>query len=492
MKRSIQRGVAPGLCAGLAALMVQTAVSAQPAPVPPAPPPAPAPAQPAEPAPPPVAPEADPAPAPPPPAPPELAPAPVPPPAPEDAPAPEATGPDAAPGGKAWYDAFNFQAFVDAYASVNYNFPKPQTGTNLFRGYDSSNGFSVAWAGLNVGYDPDPVGGMVSLRFGPATVAHHGCGSGVCDNEAGLEFLKQAYVSWRPGGADAPFTLDFGKFDTIVGAEVAESWLNMNYTRGTLFWVAQPFYHAGLRATYQATDMVVLKALAVNGWNNTIDNNSGKTFGLQVGLTPTEQLALYLGWIGGPEQPDTATISCEAETAYDPASGTCVPSPGAEAGDNLVDQGGANDFEAWKHIIDFVVTFQATEALSLVLNGDYVRQGTRVADGTGGMSVEDQSYYGVMLGAKYQLSPVWAVAARGEYFGDPDGFGLGQGEDAALATATLTIEAKPTDNLILKLDTRGDFALDGPGGNKDWFQNEIRDASSSQITSTLGVVVVTN
>jgi hypothetical protein len=417
----------------------------------------------------------------------------VPAPAPEAAPAAEtATGPDAAPGGKAWYDALNFQAFVDAYASVNYNFPKPQTGTNSFRGYDSSNGFSVAWVGLNVGYDPDPVGGQLSLRFGPATEAHHGCLVGTCDNEIGAQFIKQAFVSWRPGGADAPLTLDFGKFDTIVGAEVAESWVNMNYTRGTLFWIGQPFFHTGLRATYQAHEMVTLKALAVNGWNNTVDNNAGKTFGLQVGVTPTDQLALYLGWIGGPEQGDTTTITCEDDTAYDPESGTCVASPGTTGGDNLVDQGGANDFEAWKHIIDFVATFQATEALSLVLNGDYVLQGTRGPDGSGGVSVEDQAYYAVMLGAKYQLSPVWAVAARGEYFGDPDALAFDVGEDFALATATLTIEAKPTDNLILRLDTRGDFALDGEGGNKDIFPKDVRDSSSSQITSTLGVVVVTN
>jgi hypothetical protein len=54
----------------------------------------------------------------------------------------------------------------------------------------------------------------------------------------------------------------------------------------------------------------------------------------------------------------------------------------------------------------------------------------------------------------------------------------------------LTIEAKPTDNLILRLDTRGDFALDGT--TKDIFQKELREYKSNQITSTLGVVVTTN
>jgi hypothetical protein len=229
----------------------------------------------------------------------------------------------------------------------------------------------------------------------------------------------------------------------------------------------------------------------VNGWNNSVDNNTGKTFGLQLALAPTEQLAVYFGWIGGPEQEDTTSVPCAAETAYDPSSGTCVPTPGAAAGDNLVDQGGANDFEAWRHLIDLVVSFQATPELSLVLNADYGRQGTRAPTSTGGIDVVDQSYYGVMLGGKYQLTPVWAVGLRGEYFGDPDGLTMLVGEDASLATGTLTLEAKPTDNLILRLDARGDFALDGAAG-KDFFAKEIRDAESSQITTTLGVVVTTN
>ena len=43
-----------------------------------------------------------------------------------------------------------------------------------------------------------------------------------------------------PGGKGSPITLDFGKFDTIYGAEVAESQDNINYTRGVLYWFGQP------------------------------------------------------------------------------------------------------------------------------------------------------------------------------------------------------------------------------------------------------------
>ena len=39
--------------------------------------------------------------------------------------------------------------------------------------------------------------------------------------------------------------LDLGKFDTPYGAEVAESHLNMNYTRGLLY-ASQPVFHTSI------------------------------------------------------------------------------------------------------------------------------------------------------------------------------------------------------------------------------------------------------
>src|SRR5688500_11328141 len=175
---------------------------AQGAPKPaPAPPPGAAPAPPAPaPAPAPVAPQ--PAPAPPAPMPPAVAPAPPPPPAdapppPADAPLPAppppapqptepppaAPAPDVGPpadpepdlppaaayveGGDAWYDLIEFSAFVDAYASFNFNFPKPQYGKNKLHAHDANTGFSLSWVGINASYPADPVGGTVSLRFGP-------------------------------------------------------------------------------------------------------------------------------------------------------------------------------------------------------------------------------------------------------------------------------------------------------------------------------------
>ncbi|MFC1642444.1 porin, partial [Myxococcota bacterium] len=151
-----------------------------------------------------------------------------------------------------WYQALEFRLWVDAYASLDTNLPRPLQVGNEFRAYDQGTGFSLSWAGVDVGYEPAPVGGRVGLRLGPT--AHRvadSCLSNVtpCDSDVvGLALLKQAYVAWEPVSG---LSLEFGKFDTPYGVEVAESQDNANYTRGVLYWLGQPLFHTGLRVRWQ-------------------------------------------------------------------------------------------------------------------------------------------------------------------------------------------------------------------------------------------------
>ena len=93
---------------------------------------------------------------------------------------------------------------------------------------------------------------------------------------------------------------------------------------------------------------------------------------------------------------------------------------------------------------------------------------------------------------RYQLTPVWAVAARGEYVHDKnDYFATGRSK-FSMATGTLTLEAKPSNNLIIRLDARDDIVLDGARPTRTSSRRRRATSSSSQITTTLGVVVTTN
>ncbi len=411
--------------------------------------------------------------APPPPATPPLADTP---PAPPPAPPPPAVPPPiAAPAPVAeiapkWYELLEIGAFVDTYFSANWNGPKPQSGTNRFRPYDNNNGFNVAWAGLDLAMKPDPVGGVINMRFGPAAP---NLALGDATIPGGIGNLQQAYVSWKPEGKDGKVTLIMGKFDTVYGAEVAASQNNINYTRGALYNLAQPFFHTGLRADVQLNDVFGFKLLAVNGWNNTIDNNRAKTFGAQITLNPAPIAGFAIGYMGGAEQADTASVA------------------GPTGVSGTVDVPDANSH--WRHLIDVVADIKPTDKLRFLVNGDYVTE--TVADPTTPGATRSVSWWGTSVMARYAFTDVFAAGLRGEYISDNNNqimllsageFGTPGDEKASLVTGTLTLEAAPTKYLLIRLDNRIDAA------SEKVFLKGTSEAEKTQFTTTLGVVAKTN
>jgi len=395
---------------------------------------------------------------------------------------------------QSWEDTFDVRVFADAYFGWNYNSPKPQaTGNGVIRAFDTSNGFALAWAGLDIGHAPEPIGGMLSLRFGPSAQRYNSSCAGKCDSEYGLQNVKQAYASFRPGGDGSPISLDFGKFDTIYGAEVADSQDNINYTRGVLYWLGQPAFHTGLRASLEITKNLSARALVVNGWNNTIDNNTGKTFGAQfTAHAPRsethEWLSASLGYLGGPERDDTVAVQCAAGTVFDAnsASGCSPGTSGKTSG--TVDRPG-NNSSGWRHFVDLLITSDPIDSLHLVLNADYATEKQRNSDFA--TTFTGHSWLGAMLGARYLLSEKFAVAGRGEIYRDKDGVTTGSVNGipitrATIYTATVTLDYLPSKNLLFRLDNRLDSST------KQIFPKGVRELSGTQVTSTLGVVVTTN
>jgi Putative beta-barrel porin-2, OmpL-like. bbp2 len=397
----------------------------------------------------------------------------------------------------AWYDAFDFRFFVDGYFALNYRFPKPQVdpGTDRVRAYDNAQGFALGWAGMDLSRAPDPVGGTLSLRFGPSADRYNsscfGASSAACDAAHGLTNVKQAFASWKPAGADSAVTIDFGKFDTIYGAEVADSQDNINYTRGVLYWLGQPLFHTGLRVSADISHFT-LRALAVNGWNNTLDNNSMKTFGVQVvAHVPRadgnrDLLAVSAGYLFGPERDDTLPVSCAVGQAFNPASasGCSVTTNTAAQRTGTLDRSSSNS-KGFRHFLDLVVTSDPIDALHLVANADFGTEQVRVQpDST---LFTGAQWWGAMLGARFGVSELFGIGARGEYYHDDDGLTTNlPGYTIDIVTGTVTLDFAPMKELLIRLDNRLDWS------NKEIFQKGIRDSTGTIVTSTLGVVATTN
>ncbi len=344
--------------------------------------------------------------------------------------------------------------------AVAYLYGAPSTvGGNSFRAFDTAQGFAVNWVGLNASYAADPIGATVGLRLGPGAVIYH---FGTPDETAGLQYVKQAYATWKP--ADK-VTLDFGKWDQPFGSEVADSQLNMNYTRSVLFWYAQPLWFTGLRADYAVSDKLDTKVFMANGWNETLKVNRSYSFGAQAVLTAADGYVFYVGYVGGPQQQDF--------TLGNTAMGTTT----------VADVPGAND--RWRHLVDFVADINPTKQLRFLLNADY-----RVEAVTDTLN---ETVYGANLVVKYAVSDPFSVAVRGEYFHDDQGLVLGTNQKTDIEDGTLSLNYTFGSHLAFMFDARYDTAAtpNAVAGFPGIFQKNAADATNGQFTATLGVIAST-
>jgi hypothetical protein len=320
--------------------------------------------------------------------------------------APPASAPPAAASAAASTD---IGGLVDAY--YDYYSTKP-TGSAPYRNFDTLHNqfaFSMAEVWLTKAPTADSrVGFKLKLNFGPAT------SNFIHSAEPGgspYQNIQEAYISYlAPAGKG--LQLDAGVFVTPAGAEVIEAKDNANYTHGLLFALAIPYYHSGVRATYTVNDKVTVMGGVVNGWNNIVENNSGKTVMGSVTFKPMSTVSIVENYIVGPEQGDTTDTE-----------------------------------HRWRNLSDTVVTFAATPTVNLTANYDYAR------DRIGTTDVHWQGIAGYL---KYQATKIIAVSPRFEVYDDANGATTGIVQK--LKEVTGTLEFKPADNLILRVEYRGDWS----------------------------------
>ncbi len=296
----------------------------------------------------------------------------------------------------------DFSGAVDGYYTYNANHPASMTN-GLYNFNTKANQFGLSLLKLAMSHTADPVGFRVDLGYGDTMQLYS-----AFDNDGGFnQYVQQAYVSWKPTGGGG-FQADFGKFVTSAGAEVVESYLNWNYSRSLLFSWALPYYHAGLRLSMPVGSRFTGGFQVVNGWNNLVDNNSGKTIGV-TGALNLGKVTWYVNYYGGPE------------TA------------------------GSND--GLRHLIDTTLLLTPSSKLSVYLNYDYAQ------DKGGGGFAALQGFAGAV---KFQPTDKWAFTTRGEWFQDRQGFSTGTAQ--VLKEVTFTGEYKLAEGLLTRAEYRHDWS----------------------------------
>ena len=257
------------------------------------------------------------------------------------------------------------------------------------------------------------------------------------------QYVKEAYMSYLvPVGKG--LQVDVGKFVTPLGAEVIESKDNWNYSRGLLFNYAIPLNHFGARAKYTFNDKFNLTGYFVNGFNNVVDNNSGKTYGVSVGWNPTKKNAVVLNYFAGPEMPTGSYgFTSSADTS-------------------LVN---VNNF--WRQTWDLVYMYNLTSKLTFMMNYDYVHGDRLSLNGATPRALSSPVYYTGGAGyLKYAFDDKNYVAARYEYFYDRDNFtGIGFGnslhpQHAHIQEFTATYQRTLASYLLSRIEYRRDMTGD--------------------------------
>jgi hypothetical protein len=303
----------------------------------------------------------------------------------------------------------------------------PQTAESLpgrFNdGSGRTDGFNLHVVGLSIGKplgeDTWAAGYQVDLLFGPDAVGYNPSANADPDSDFGV---KQAYVNMRlPMGTG--LDVKMGVYNTIIGYESFESYLNPNFSR-SFGWQLEPTQHTGVLANYQLSEAVGVSAGVANTWHQGINTRSErgeshKTYMAAIALTAPDAMgfmagsSLYAGVVDGfSGNPSDTTSVYVGGSLLTPVEGLAV---GAAFDYRFNGPNGLTPDSNWAYAIAGYLTYRATEKLAFSGRADYTEgsDGTWFDAGTAGVSDRQNELFALTATAEYAL---WAnVITRAEF-----------------------------------------------------------------------------
>jgi hypothetical protein len=309
-------------------------------------------------------------------------------------------------------------------------------------------------------------GFRADILYGKTAEQLNGISNTSVFDDATSLYVHQAYVQYAPPIGPEGTVMKFGKFATLIGAEVPGTIYNYNITRGQLWTLLQPIDHIGVLAGGTVGD---------TGFNWAIGGVNG--FGPD-----------------SPEINDRKSVTGALGWANDQFS---VGVSGIWGGENL----GFDGDEAG--LVGLLAKWTPSDRFGMYVDANFgwmdEPQGTNL----------DPYGWGVALAGRYGITERTGFALRGEYVTDEDGFILCGGRSGGLRFAsrgcnftnfvnsqeldyvvsvTGTLDHLLTDNLMVRAEARWD-KLDLDQGPTDIFaQNNNFYTEDDQITLFLEVV----
>lgn len=344
-----------------------------------------------------------------------------------------------------------------------YNLNRPVGRVNLLRAYDATaNTLAINQAGLVIERAPDldagrRVGLRVDLMFGQATEA----AQGGAQNEPRPQVYRNLFQAYGSYQANKQWRVDFGKFASALGPEGTYTKDQFTYSRS--YWFSfLPFYHMGLRTSYDVSSQLNVQYWLVNGANQTEDFNGFKSQNFNFTYKPTAHVAWTGNYYLGQEQRGLV-----------PALNPGIPSLPTQPGLSVTPVPGGTPRGRF-HVLDTYVSIDATNKLTLLGELDTVIN--RVNPGDAPQRVTGGAAY-----ARYQFVPAFSLAGRFAVLKDKGG--LFSGTTQTLKDTTLAATWQPVDGFQTRLEWRRDFS------NTPFFLTATPGLlKKEQNTATLGLV----
>ncbi len=296
-------------------------------------------------------------------------------------------------------------------------------GVLPFKGDSNSFQLDQLWFEIEKGVTEDSRAGFrADIVYGKTAGLLNGCFA-CADGTLGDEIeLYQAYVQYLApifGGT----TFKFGKFGTVIGAEVAGARDNFNITRGHVYNLFEPITHVGILAS---TDFGGGGSISLGLVNET------RSFpGADIDLNNNKAVLWSLGW-------GWDTVGVSFAGAYgdaDSGQGASLPSSNKEM------------------ILDFILSWDPSDNFSAYINADYI-DSENSTDRT-----SEFDGYGISVAGRLALTDRLGIALRGEYAtlesDAPQVMGVSS-EELTLYGITGTVDYALTSDLMVKAELRYD------------------------------------
>ncbi|MEO7924328.1 MAG: porin [Chitinophagaceae bacterium] len=292
-------------------------------------------------------------------------------------------------------DPVKVTGFIDLYYQYDFNKPPGKERPSFLYNHKRHNEFSINLALMKIAYATKKLRASIGLMAGNYPQYN------LAAEPSLLQFVYEAYIGFS---FSDKLNIDAGILPSHIGLETAISKENWNLSRSILA-ENTPYYETGVKLNYSPGEKWTLAILVLNGWQNIVENNSGKAVGTQVQFKPGSNWLFNSSSFIGNERPDSVKQT--------------------------------------RFFHNFYITHSFAKKWDIALLFD---NGTE----------KNKNWLGAAFLLRYLPDKKWAFASRLEYYKDKKGVIVSVNQPGGFKTSgfSLNIDHNPLQNITFRAEAR--------------------------------------